>query len=364
MPKPAVETCIGRVVSEGNHDNYRVPSMQAPLNPFDESARVTALRGLNILDTPSEERFDRLTRLARKLFGVPIALVSLIDANRQWFKSCDGLRVSETPRDISFCGHAILGDDVFVIPDASSDARFSDNPLVTGAPDIRFYAGCPLKMTDGSKLGTLCIIDTKPRTFTEVDKSMLRDLARMAEEELIAVHLATVDELTMISNRRGFYAVAALALGLCHRQYVPAWLLLIDLDGFKAINDDFGHAEGDSALTAFAGVLKQTFRESDVIGRLGGDEFAVLITNLSADGLEIALNRLKLSVAEDNETAQRGYDIEYSVGTAPFDVRGNHTISDLVAEADGRMYEHKRLRKLGPAKRQSPKQVTFSTCAA
>jgi diguanylate cyclase (GGDEF)-like protein len=359
-----VETCIDRVFAEGNHDNYRAPNMQAPLNPVNESARLATLRGLNILDTPSEERFDRLTRLARKMFDVPVALVSLIDTNRQWFKSCDGLRVSETPRDISFCGHAILGEDVFLIPDASLDERFSDNPLVTGAPNIRFYAGCPLKMADGSKLGTLCIVDSKPRDFTDEDRALLRDLARMAEEELIALQLATVDELTMISNRRGFYALAGLALGLCHRQYAPAWLLQIDLDGFKGINDDFGHAEGDNALTAFAGVLKQTFRESDVIGRLGGDEFAVLVTNLAADGLEAALNRLKLSVAKDNETARRGYDIEYSVGAAPFDVRGNHTISDLVAEADGRMYEHKRLRKLGPVMRQRPKQVKFAACAA
>ncbi|MEQ1516637.1 MAG: sensor domain-containing diguanylate cyclase [Usitatibacteraceae bacterium] len=329
--------------------------MQAPLIPVNERARLARLHGLNILDTPREERFDRLTRLARKMFDVPIALVSLVDANRQWFKSCDGLGVSETSREISFSGHAILGDDIFLIPDAALDARFSDNPLVTGAPEIRFYAGCPLKMADGSKLGTLCIIDTKPREFSAEDKALLRDLASMAEEELIAMQLATVDELTLISNRRGFHALAGLALGLCHRQYSPAWLLVIDLDGFKAVNDDFGHAEGDEALMAFAGVLKRTFRESDVIGRLGGDEFAVLVTNLAADGLEIALSRLRLSVAQENQSSGRGYDLAYSVGAAPFDIRGNRTITDLIAEADGRMYEHKKLQKpvraIGPTRR-------------
>lgn len=116
-----------------------------PAFPLDEANRLATLRGLNILDTPPEERFDRLTRLAQQLINVPIAVVSLVDSNRQWFKSCQGLDASETPRNISFCGHAILDNELFVIPDALLDTRFSDNPLVTGAPNIRFYAGQPLK---------------------------------------------------------------------------------------------------------------------------------------------------------------------------------------------------------------------------
>ncbi len=119
--------------------------MKAPDIPQDEQARIKALRSLNVLDTPSEERFDRLTRLAKRMFDVPIALVSLVDENRQWFKSCIGLDVSETPRDISFCGHAILGSEVFIIPDTKKDERFTDNPLVLNDPHIRFYAGCPLR---------------------------------------------------------------------------------------------------------------------------------------------------------------------------------------------------------------------------
>ena len=108
--------------------------MQIPAKPADEANRIDTLRALKILDTSTEERFDRLTRLARRLFGVPIALVSLIDEDRQWFKSCFGLEASEMARDISFCGHAILQNDIFVIPDAALDGRFSDNPMVTGAP--------------------------------------------------------------------------------------------------------------------------------------------------------------------------------------------------------------------------------------
>lgn len=118
--------------------------MDSPEKPDNEVQRLRHLNTLAILDTAAEERFDRITRLARRLFNVPIALISLVDENRQWFKSCYGLNVSETSRDISFCGHAILGKKVFVIEDASQDPRFADNPLVTDAPNIRFYAGVSL----------------------------------------------------------------------------------------------------------------------------------------------------------------------------------------------------------------------------
>ena len=152
--------------------------------PSNETARLNALRTLAILDTPPEERFDRITRLASRLFEVPIVLVSLVDANRQWFKACYGLDSSETGRDISFCGHAILSDNILVIPDAREDERFWDNPLVTGDPFVRFYAGYPLSGPTGHKLGTLCLLDTKPRQFTQADREALTDLAKLVEKEL------------------------------------------------------------------------------------------------------------------------------------------------------------------------------------
>lgn len=266
--------------------------MQTPPTPSDERTRLDTLRALNILDTSPEERFDRLTRLAKRLFGVPIALVSLVDENRQWFKSRQGLDACETSRDVSFCGHAILSDEVLLVPDAAIDERFHDNPLVVNDPAIRFYAGCPLRVPNGSRLGTLCLIDREPRDFDEDDLALLRDLARMAEQELAAVQLATMDELTMVSNRRGFEALAVHALALCRRLQRPAALLFFDLDGFKEVNDTFGHAEGDRALTTFATLLQQTFRESDVIGRLGGDEFAVLLTNAADAESDAAITRL------------------------------------------------------------------------
>ena len=158
--------------------------MIEPKIPADEQERLAALQELRILDTPAEERFDRITRVARDLFQVPIALVSLVDAERQWFKSRTGLDASETPRSVSFCGHAILGSEPFVVENALEDPRFADNPLVAGPPDIRFYAGVPLQSKSGKKIGTLCLIDREPRRFSGEDALRLRDLAAWAEREL------------------------------------------------------------------------------------------------------------------------------------------------------------------------------------
>ena len=158
--------------------------MLKPLIPANEIARLQALRDLSLLDTPAEERFDRLTRIAQHILQVPIALVSLIDADRQWFKSRQGLDAQEIHRDISFCGHAILRPDVLVVADAVADQRFADNPLVLGAPSIRFYAGAPLTLSSGECVGTLCVIDRQPRQVTRAQLAALQDLAACVVEEL------------------------------------------------------------------------------------------------------------------------------------------------------------------------------------
>lgn len=163
--------------------------MQSPLIPENEAERLAALKELKLLDTDAEERFDKLTRLARKLFQVPIALVSLVDADRQWFKSKQGLDACETGRDISFCGHAILDNVIFEVTDATQDKRFADNPLVTGPPDIRFYAGVPLATNTGYRIGTLCIIDSTPRQLNDEDRCALKDIASLVESEINHVQL-------------------------------------------------------------------------------------------------------------------------------------------------------------------------------
>lgn len=171
--------------------------MKKPDIPANECHRLTELREYGILDTDTETTFDQITFLAAEIFGVKYSFVSFVDENRQWFKSRHGISLTETPRDISFCGHAILNDEVFIIPDALKDERFSDNPVVTGSPFIRFYAGAPLISPSGIRLGTLCVLHTEPKEVNESQLNILRSLSR---------HVVAILELRKKSAQVGAYA--------------------------------------------------------------------------------------------------------------------------------------------------------------
>lgn len=316
--------------------------MIKPELPANEAERLHALRTLQILDTSHEERFDRVTRMAKRMFGVEISLVSLVDDDRQWFKSKQGLDATETPRDISFCGHAINQDGLFIIPNAIEDERFSDNPLVIDAPNIRFYAGYPLNLRQGINLGTLCLIDSKPKYLNEEDKQLLNDLGAMIEQEIRSIQLATLDELTLISNRRGFLTLAEHSQKVCRRKKIPISVILFDLNEFKPINDNFGHHEGDFALKQFAEVMRSVFRESDVIGRLGGDEFVVMLTDTSDEQITVTLERFKTGIDAMNKGINKPYLIEYSAGVASFSYDTEQSLEEMIAEADASMYEKKK----------------------
>lgn len=167
--------------------------MIVPEIPANEAERLQALRALAILDTPPEERFDRVTRLAARLLGVPKAYVSLVDSDRQWFKSSVGMTTSETPREISFCGHAILGDDPMVVEDAAADPRFADNPLVTGDEGMRAYVGVPIEAS-GQKVGTFCVADRQAGRFTGEELQVLEDLAEIVQRECALVDVVNLQE--------------------------------------------------------------------------------------------------------------------------------------------------------------------------
>jgi diguanylate cyclase (GGDEF)-like protein len=318
--------------------------------PSDETQRLRALHSLRVLDTPAEERFDRITRMAKRLFDVPIVLVSLVDSDRQWFKSRQGLDALETPRDISFCGHAILDEAVFVIEDAPADARFNDNPLVCGAPHIRFYAGCPLHTEAGFRIGTLCLIDSAPRHFPAKDVQLLRDLAALVEQQLQSLSLATTDELTRIPNRRGFQMLAEQMLAASRRADLYGSLLAFDLDKFKQINDSCGHEAGDRALKEFARCLLLTCRDSDVVGRIGGDEFCALLCDTNAPDTQAFIERLQQRVATVNASRSGAPPIEFSVGVASFTAGEDKKALDvLLAEADSHMFKAKSSGRSFPA---------------
>lgn len=319
--------------------------MIPPAQPADEATRLADLHALAVLDTPAEERFDRLTRIARILFDAPMAMVSLVDAGRQWVKSGSGFPLRETSRETSFCGHAILSDEVMLVPDATKDPRFHDNPLVTGEPHVRFYVGRPLRVAGRSKVGTLCLMDSKPRQFSDHERLLLEDLASMAEQELTAVSMATTDHLTGLLNRQGFELLASQSLRVCQRMKRPASLLFFDMDRFKQINDQFGHEEGDRALKTFASLLTKSFRGSDLIARLGGDEFVALLIDSPAGGLSEALNRFRQRLAEEGGHDGPPYELRCSIGHSEYDPASEPALAALMAEADRQMYEDKAARR-------------------
>ena len=318
--------------------------MKPPVLPPDETERLDCLRSLQILDTPPEERFDRHVRLARRILGVPIALVSLVDADRQWFKAAQGLVATETGRAESFCGHTILQDSAMVVQDASIDHRFHDNPLVTEDPSIRFYAGAPLRV-GGRTIGTLCVIDQQPRNLGPAQIACLEDIAAMVEAEFQTLPDSTTDSLTGLCNRRGYDNVGRQLLEAGGHN--PAMLemlsvALIDLDHFKAINDTYGHDAGDRALVAMSNLLSRVFRASDWVARVGGDEFAAVGCSSGHMSDSGVTTRLRTAVDAYNAGSGEPWDLQYSMGMADWDGAIDTSIDDVMRRADKLMYEAKR----------------------
>lgn len=316
--------------------------MISPELPPDEQTRLQTLHSLNILDTLPEDRFDRLTRMAQRMFGVSMASISLVDANRQWFKSNQGGPAGKIARDISFCAHTILADAALVVPDARLDPRFFDNPMVIGEPKIRFYAGYPLKASNGSKLGTLCILDPQPRAFSNEDLALLADMAAMVEHEISAYQRSTLDGLTQLHNHRGFMALAQQVLSMAARKATPCSLAFLDLDKFTAVNDAFGYAEGDHALATFAQCMRGSFRDADVLGRMGGDRFLVLLYDCPLAQAQGIVNRLHLALNAYNLTSSRGYALAFSQGIVGLPLDASAALVDALSQADTLMNAHKR----------------------
>ena len=332
--------------------------VQAPL-PSDDAARLRALRELGVLFTPAEERFDRIARLAARLLQVPVALVSLVDAEVQWFKANHGLPLNETARSISFCGHAILGDDTLVVPDTLQDERFHDNPLVTGEPFVRFYAGHPLRAADGSKVGTLCVMDTRPRLLGPAELELLRDLAGWAEDELRMKVLGEVqqaliserdelrrrsmlDPLTRTWNRGAIEEVLERELARAEREGHPLAVIMADLDDFKLVNDTHGHPAGDEVLRGVVGEMRSTLRPYDAIGRFGGEEFLVVLPNCDRPTALVIAERMRARVAASAWWGAGGpFRVTMSLGVATTAPDGPGDAQALVSAADRALYRAK-----------------------
>jgi two-component system, cell cycle response regulator len=311
---------------------------------IDESERMSALESYGVLDSAPERAYDDIVLLASQICGTPIALMGLVDNERVWHKSRIGVPVEEAPRDTSFCGHTILQAEPLIVTDLAADERFADNPNVIGGPRLRFYAGAPLVTGDGHALGTLCALDTVPRTLDDTQREALAALSRqlVAQLELRRVLAVTrretlTDPLTGLGNRRRLVADFTRLLPAATAAQ-PLHVLLFDLNGFKLYNDEFGHTAGDALLARLAGKLAAVVADDESACRLGGDEFCVLVHGDPAR-LGTVRSAASLALSEHGE----GFSIAPSHGVVTMPAEAS-TQAQALRLADERMYDQKRAR--------------------
>lgn len=302
--------------------------------PADELQRLRDLERYGVIDTPSDEHFARIVELASLIFAVPITAISLVDQDRQWFLCKFGLEARETPRDQAFCAHAITGDGVMVVPDAAVDPRFRANPLVTSAPHIRFYAGAPLHSPEGHNLGTLCVIDRRPRQITTQQEHQLALLAQMVMHEIELRRQARLCPVTGLPIRGTFLTIGGLEINRARRDHQPLSLLCVDIDNLRLVNNRWGHRAGDQLLQDVVGLLRGVMREQDYAARLGDGEFALLLVGLEGhQALELA-ETLRAAVAGlPGAHSHSDFQLHISGGLTTL-ASGDRDIEDVLRRAD------------------------------
>lgn len=307
----------------------------------DEHGRLSAVARLDVLDTAAEAPFESIVALVRQVMRVPICAISLVDKDWQWFKAQRGLEVAETPREISFCTHTIKTAEPFIVSDASTDLRFADNPLVTGDPGIRSYAGIPLTTPEGYNIGSLCVIDTKPRNFTADEVAILANFANLVTGELELRMLATTDALTGALNRRAWFDFAEGEVLRAARHSRPLSLLVIDIDSFKAINDRFGHSKGDEVIRDVAHLTLAQLRRSDLLGRFGGEEFVCALPDTELANALVLAERIRASIAQQPMDALGNPRCTVSIGVSSV-APGELDITPAFIRSDRALYAAKR----------------------
>jgi diguanylate cyclase (GGDEF)-like protein len=330
-----------------------------------EFERLNALRRYAILDTPPEGAFDRITALAADMLEVPIAIVSLVDTNRVWFKSVHGpAGIREVERAPGLCGAAVLQGSAYVVEHASTDPRTQENPLVAGDFKLEFYAAVPLRTHDGHTLGVLCGMDKRPRSVTPRQLRYLETLAAIVMDEIelrrsasqisrLSEALADActdlerracfDPLTGVLARAAMLDRSALLIERAIGGAKGAALVMVDIDRFKAINDSMGHAAGDRVLKEVAGRMAANCRAGDLLGRVGGEEFLAVFADVTEAEAVVIAERLREAVAREPVTAGGGtVAVSVSGGLmalAPTDAA--LSLSDAMSRADAALYRAK-----------------------
>jgi len=359
--------------------------MTAPI-PDNEAERLLALQKYNILDTPPEQAYDDITLLASHICGTPMAVITLIDAERQWFKSKVGMSMTETSRNVSFCAHTILQKDLFIIHDLQSDKRFSSNPFVASDPKVRFYAGAPLINPEGMALGTLCIIDLVPRQLTAEQETALRALSRQvisqlelrrnladlgrAELQIRSLNedleyrvlertkqltsanqqleteiterkraeekvnrLAYYDSLTDLPNRFLFLEQLKETLQIVKRENKPLSVMMIEMDRFREIENTIGYQIGAVILKQLGRSIREVLRKSDVIARIEGGKFVVFLPFVDAEAAVLVAQKIQKLIERPLMIEGLTIYVEVCIGIAAFPDHGEDA-DRLIRSAD------------------------------
>jgi diguanylate cyclase (GGDEF)-like protein len=322
--------------------------------------KLANLHSLDPFYTPLEERFERITRLARRALDVPIAAITVVQGDRQWFKSVSGWQITELPMCRSLCAEVIREGKPMIVPDTLEDLHMMNNPLVCEKPKIRFYAGFPMRDSEGKAIGTFCAMDVKPRKPDAHFATTLEDLGEMTQRELFTIELsnaqtalvaklgearrqAMFDPLTRLWNRRGATDLLNAALQDATKHDHSVGICLADIDNFKQVNDQFGHQVGDQVLRRVAGSIVASVRPQDIVCRYGGEEFLIIVHDIDETGC-IAIGERICEGMRHLPILTRDGPVQatISIGVA-ISGRGDSISSErLIAMADTALYQSKR----------------------
>lgn len=308
--------------------------MILPGLPDNEEERLASLYLIDLIGKNGIARFDRLTRLARQLFDVPIAVLSLLDKDRQWILSAAGTDIEETPRTVSFCAHAILKEGVFVIRDTLQDPRFCENPFVKNEPHLRFYAGCPVRLPDGMIAGIICVVDTAPRFFSSDEVNAMLDLAAIVEDEFESISLVMTDGTTGLLNRRGFLQRGERQIQQLAKKDSPYVVITFHVLNIVSISDLLGTGESEAAIRKFSAILALTAGSQAISTHVGGGCFHVLVEKTDDFTADKFLFDLQNEVDIYNKNTAKLYNLNYSYGMADSEDDGYCSLHDMIDRSD------------------------------